>query len=110
LKIEVERTDVFKQILETEQIAKTQREDAVKRQAGLEQYLAEKEAENHRESYAVASAEIVAEEAKYSAEVDTEIKKLKSKQLRDVLNIHISFDKKLELWVDTLFEIVVGNT
>jgi hypothetical protein len=105
----MERTDIFKQILEAEQMAKTHREEAVIRQEGLDHYLAEREALYRSESLAKADEEIEAEEKKLSADVEAEIRKLKTKQQRDVLNIHVSFDKKLEQWVDKLFEIVVGN-
>lgn len=105
----MERTDIFKQILETEQAAKNHREVAMLRQAGLDEYLADREAKYRVEVMTKADEEIKAETEKYKAEIDAQIKRIKLKQQRDVLNIHLSFDKKLEEWVDKLFEIVVGN-
>lgn len=105
----MERTDVFKQILETEQKAKEQREDAVRHQAGLDKYLAEKEGALRRDTYSLADEELAKEEERFRLNIDKDIEKLREKQTRDVLNIHVSFDKKLDEWVDTLFDIVVGN-
>jgi hypothetical protein len=105
----VEHSEVFKQILETEQLAKTQRYEAERRQAGLDKYLAEKEAALRKDSYANADAEIAREEERFRATIDKEIEKLKLKQERTLSNIDMSFKKKLDEWVVTLFETVLGD-
>ncbi len=105
----MERSDIFRKILDTEQEAKRLREHAVSLQEGLDKFLAEKEAEQRRESYARADAEIAAEESAFRASVDAELERLRKKHERDLLSIHTSFDRKLDEWVSTLFEIVLRN-
>ncbi len=105
----MERSDIFRKILDTEQEAKRRRELAVAQQEGLDKFLAEKEAEQRRESYARADSEIAAEENAFRASVDAELQRLRKKHERDLLSIHTGFDRKLDEWVTTLFDIVVRN-
>jgi hypothetical protein len=105
----MERTDIFRTILETEHKARIQYEEAVETQEGLEKFLQEKEAALRAEYFNKAESELAVAREKYTAMIDESIKKIKVKQERDILHIHSSFDKKIDEWVDQLFEIVVGN-